>query len=124
MIEFLLEFAKSRNIDAQIDDVGNVYMSKGQVSKGDFYPCVVAHTDTVHEAQIHWVKYNRSLEVLVNEVDGNHILSCDCVGIGADDKAGILICLTIIENLPVVKATFCRGRDWLLWQWKIGFVVV
>ena len=38
-----------KKYDFHIDELGNIYVTKGQISEGEFYPCVVAHTDTVHK---------------------------------------------------------------------------
>ena len=47
MQEFLLDYAKGKGYMASMDEKGNVYMSKGELAEGEFYPCVAAHMDTV-----------------------------------------------------------------------------
>ena len=49
MIEFLSNYLSDKGYDYEVDDFGNVYVTKGTLNEGEFYPCVVAHTDTVHK---------------------------------------------------------------------------
>ena len=46
MVEFIINYC--RNIDCQfeVDENNNILVTKGQAAT---YPCVVAHTDEVHE---------------------------------------------------------------------------
>ena len=48
MIDFLANYLSERQHQFYVDDYGNVYVTKGEISDGEFYPCVVSHTDTVH----------------------------------------------------------------------------
>lgn len=132
MVEFLLNFAARHDIDAGIDQKGNVYLTKGQVEKGAFYPCVSAHIDTVQEAQMEWINEKRPLDILTEEYDGRHCLFCDGFGLGGDDKAGVAICLTLMLKLPVIKAAFfveeevgCGGSEQadLHWFGDVGYVM-
>ncbi len=45
MIEYLDKYFTEKGYDHTIDQYGNVYVTKGEA---DVYPCVIAHTDTVH----------------------------------------------------------------------------
>jgi putative aminopeptidase FrvX len=48
MIQFLSEWLTENDIPFFIDDMGNIYATK-QNDEIEYFPCVVAHTDTVHE---------------------------------------------------------------------------
>ena len=100
MVEFLMDFAKRHGIDASLDDKGNVYLTKGKVSDGRFYPCICAHMDTVQDAQLEWINENKRLEIRTEEFQGEHFLFCDDIGLGGDDKAGIVICLSLMLKKP------------------------
>ena len=127
-----MDFAKKYDVDANLDDKGNVYFKKGMVADGAFYPCVCAHMDTVQDKQLIWINENKRLEIKIEEYLGRHYLSCEGFGLGADDKAGVLICLTLLKRLPVLKAVFfveeemgCLGSEKaeLGWFKDVGYVL-
>ena len=45
LVNYICEFLKKNNIPYEVDKMSNIYCTKGET---DTYPCVVAHTDTVH----------------------------------------------------------------------------
>ena len=110
MIGFLLAFFEKHGIRAYRDEVGNVYAEKGEVGTFQKYPLVVAHTDTVH--RIHGKKIIPKKLLLPNfagelkpalkgfDQDGNP------VGLGADCKVGIALCLILFLRQPVLKGFF------------------
>lgn len=121
MAYYIEQWAKTNNVDFAIDNIGNITLTKGELAEGEFYPCVTAHQDTV--------QYNSSnliakaqlmpMKIRVRQSDGNHILFCEGCGIGADDKAGITICLSLFEKFDKLKAFFpvaeelgCWGTDY------------
>lgn len=123
MVDWLLDYFKARHdCVAKRDSVGNVYVTKG-VAKT--YPCVCAHTDTVHQPT----------NVLIHE-EGDKLFATDWtehqVGCGGDDKTGIYICLQMLEQLSTLKAAFfvseengCNGsrrcdEPWFL---DVGYVM-
>ena len=81
-----------------IDDLGNIYITKG---KADVYPCVVAHTDTVHDIYKGYKVY---------EVEGNFVAfdsaTMQQVGTGGDDKVGLWICLEMLRSYDNIKICF------------------
>jgi tripeptide aminopeptidase len=86
-------------------DEGNVYAVKG---KAEVYPCIVAHTDTVHEI-INSRRYK------VKQKDGR-IYGWDRwmhrpTGVGGDDKCGIAIALHCLKELPACKVAFFRDEE-------------
>jgi putative aminopeptidase FrvX len=110
MIGFLLAFFEKHGIRAWRDEIGNVYAEKGEVGTYQKYPLVVAHTDTVH--RIHGKKIIPKKLLLPNfagelkpalkgfDQDGNP------VGLGADCKVGIALCLILFLREPVLKGFF------------------
>ena len=84
-------------------DKGNTYITKG---KAKSYPCVIAHTDTVHD--IH-----KNLTVF----EGNgSMFAMDMsigvqVGIGGDDKVGIYVALEMLRKKDILKVAFFRDEE-------------
>lgn len=107
MIDYLSKWCESRNYNYSVDNNGNIYITKGI---SEYYPLVLAHTDTVHPIinNFNVIEVNRedrqgnvkSAFIAMNEDTNTQ------TGIGGDDKAGIFICLELIEKLDVVKAFF------------------
>jgi len=123
MIEWLMNYFQARHdCTAHQDWRGNVYVTKGVA---DTYPCVCAHTDTVH----------RPTKVIILEERGK-LFAMDwegkMVGCGGDDKAGIYLCLQMLEQLPALKAAFfvseetgCHGSRNCSEEWfrDVGYVM-
>ena len=80
------------------DSLGNIYATKGVPKKGAYYPCYVAHLDTVHDIQ------PEGLEVV--QLKGGWLAAMSGqtqVGIGGDDKAGLWAALRCLQELPACK---------------------
>ena len=98
-IKYVNEHVKDVTIVTEQQAGGtNIYVTKG---KADVYPCVVAHTDTVHD----FVK-----GYCVRRI-GNNFYAMDStkmeqVGVGGDDKVGIWAALECIEKFDNIKAAF------------------
>ncbi len=45
IIDYLSDYLYSKDYNFYLDDMSNIYITKG---KTEFYPCFVAHLDTVH----------------------------------------------------------------------------
>ena len=88
------------------DDLGNLYVTKGI---SDYYPLVLAHTDSVHDIEEMIVRE----EYLPNS-QGESKLALKAytkedgspTAIGGDDKAGVFICLQLLEKFDVIKGFF------------------
>ena len=81
----------------------NIYVTKG---KSKTYPCIVAHTDSVH--QIH--KYYKVFDddgciFAFNSETGNQ------VGVGGDDKVGIWIALQMLLKEDKIKCAFFHSEE-------------
>ena len=106
LIAYLIEHFESRGYHYEIDDMGNLYVTKGI---SEYYPLVLAHTDSVHDIKEMVVKEeylpnsqgNKKLALKAYTKDGNLP-----TGIGGDDKAGVFICLQLLERFNVIKGFF------------------
>jgi di/tripeptidase len=115
MIEFLVKWLTENNIPFFLDPYGNVYATKqdGEISEDFYFPCVVSHTDTVHnidsinirEEQLPNAQGELKLSLKAYNDKGNP------TGIGGDDKAGVFACLTLLKELPFLKAAFFVSEE-------------
>jgi putative aminopeptidase FrvX len=116
MVAFLVNWLTENNIPHFVDEHNNVYATKQESLElpEDFYfPCVISHTDTVHNIDtinIH--------EEMLNNAQGEEKLSYKAyndegnpTGIGGDDKCGVFACLTLLQELPNVKAAFFVSEE-------------
>ena len=51
MVTFIILWARKNGVKYEFDDFGNVYLTKGELAEGEFYPCVTSHLDTVQDKQ-------------------------------------------------------------------------
>ena len=92
MIEFIEQHVSSadttRAVEMTVDEFDNIFTVKGH---GSFPPCVAAHLDCVNDCE----------DVTIVEDDGA-VLGYNSqgkrVGVGADDKAGLFICLELLHR--------------------------
>jgi hypothetical protein len=97
LTDWLMAYFNSRHDCAvRRDKMGNVYVTKGIQPP---YPCVCAHLDTVHPLT----------NYLIQE-EGDTLYAVDWteqrVGCGGDDKAGVYLCLRMLDRYPSLKAAF------------------
>lgn len=138
MVTFLILWARRNKIEYEFDSYGNVYLKKGELDEGEFYPCVTSHMDTVHSNHDPYIYAGVPLKLKITpQTNGKHKLSVDSmggsdIGIGADCKAGIAICLAMFKHLPKLKACFfldeetgCHGSSHLDEEWfkDVGYVI-
>ena len=116
MVEFLVNWLTENKIEHFVDEHNNVYAVKQEISDipVDFYfPCVIAHTDTVHNIDV----INIREEMLPNtqkEIKLAYKAYNDSnfpTGIGGDDKCGVFACLTLLKELPYLKAAFFVSEE-------------
>lgn len=108
MVSFLGEYCHKQGYAVHSDKHNNVYICKGVASA---YPCVAAHIDTVQDF--------KPLEIVHEHggrVTARHADTGKQTGFGADDKAGIFVCLELLKRMPVLCAVLfaseecgCRG---------------
>jgi di/tripeptidase len=114
MVEFITQWLSSNNIEFYVDDYLNIYATKGSSNEeGFYYPCVISHTDTVHNIE----SINIQEEYLLN-AQGEEKLSLKAyndmglpTGIGGDDKCGVFACLMLLKKLPYLKAAFFVSEE-------------
>lgn len=116
MVEFLSNWLKENNFDFYLDDYKNIYVTKTEhnVLPDNFYfPCVVAHTDTVHTLDNINVKEeflpNAQKEIKLSLKAYNN--NGDPTGIGGDDKCGIFACLKLLQTIPNIKVAFFVSEE-------------
>ena len=110
------------------DDLQNIYITKGELMDGEFYPMFIAHTDTVHEMVPEIVvkeersskpfTYGKTFDSTEFDILKAYTPSGQPTGIGGDDKAGVFIALELLRILPKVKIglfvseeTGCHGSQ-------------
>ena len=114
MVEFITQWLVSNNIEFYVDDYLNIYATKGSSNEeGFYYPCVISHTDTVHNIE----SINIQEEYLLN-AQGEEKLSLKAyndmglpTGVGGDDKCGVFACLMLLKKLPYLKAAFFVSEE-------------
>jgi putative aminopeptidase FrvX len=112
MIQFLCEWLKENNIPYYVDKMGNVYATK-QTDEIEYFPCVVAHTDTVHELDTINIREmmlpndQNELKMALKAFNDEGLPT----GIGGDDKCGVYVCLELLRSLPNVKAAFFVSEE-------------
>jgi len=114
MVKYLMdELSQMDGIEVSCDEHKNIYVTKGTLDEGEYYPMFISHTDTVH---------NIVDEIIVKEEFllrpytfgkdfGDEQVLClkaydkddKPTGIGGDDKCGIYICLELLQQLDKVK---------------------
>lgn len=102
-VNYLIDEAYRLGGEVEIDDYDNVYITKGIA---EVYPCVVAHTDTVHDIYKGYKVY---------DVNGNFVAfdshQMRQVGTGGDDKVGIWVCLEMLEHFDNIKICFFAQEE-------------
>jgi di/tripeptidase len=113
MVEFITSWLTSKNIEHYVDEHLNVYATKQNDPTIEYFPCVVSHTDTVHNLD----SINVREEELPNtQKELKPALKAyndhgQPTGIGGDDKAGVFACLTLLDELPNLKAAFFVSEE-------------
>ena len=120
MVEFICNWLDDNNIPHYVYKFNNVYATKQTGGNISHFPCVVAHTDTVHnidtinvvEEQLPNAQKEVKLSLKAYNNEGNP------TGIGGDDKCGVYACLELLKELPNLKAAFfvaeetgCKGSS-------------
>ena len=141
MVAYVMMWAKRNGVQYDFDEFGNIYLTKGELAEGEFYPCVTSHLDTVqykHDPYIYaGVPLELQISIVKNEGVKEHKVSVNNeggseIGIGADDKGGICICLSMFEHVEKLKACFfldeetgCHGSDHLDKDWfkDVGYCI-
>ena len=126
MVEFIVEHVRQRGPDRcgeiTTDKWNNVFIRKGGPG---VVPCVAAHTDSVHPLRPVEIVQHDGILFGIDELEQR-------TGIGADDKAGVYICLELLERFDdIAIALFaaeeigCVGANHALAAWfkDVGYVI-
>lgn len=101
MINFILNYCyKIPKLEIELDNYNNLFITKS-TSNVDFYPCIVAHMDSVHDMQ-----YQRDIVMYDDTIFAINTQFDKQCGLNADDCNGILIALQMLETLPNLKVCF------------------
>lgn len=96
---------KIKNIEYKFDKIGNLLITKGELNEGEYYPCIVAHTDTVHDFKSN-IKINvEQVHSKCTKIYSTYIengLEYYFGGCG-DDKNGVWLALILLEKLEKIK---------------------
>jgi putative aminopeptidase FrvX len=102
MVAFLqMEMANRPGVVCTADKYNNVFIRKG---KAEFYPCVAAHIDSVQPLNRHFKIVQQDGLLIAHR--GNKR-----VGFGADDKAGVYICLELIDRFDTIAVALFAGEE-------------
>jgi len=112
MVKFICDWLTENNIPFYVDEFHNIYATK-KTDEVSFFPCVISHTDTVHN-----IETINVVEEMLPDAQGNVKLSLKAynddgnpTGIGGDDKCGVYACLELLKELPNVKAAFFVSEE-------------
>ena len=116
MVHYLTSWLEKNGIEYYTDAHNNVYATKkvtDELPENFYFPCVISHTDTVHMLDTINV-----MEEQLPDAQGNVKLALKAyndigepTGIGGDDKCGVFACLTLLQELPYLKAAFFVSEE-------------
>lgn len=98
-IDCIKKWCKIVGVKASQDGKGNLYLRKGSCDGKEWVPCLCSHLDTVHTKYIPYIKKKELLPV---QLEGDRFF-IDGMGVGADCKAGVAICLSVMRKVKRCK---------------------
>lgn len=105
VVEFIVRHVESlgprSGVRCSVDAHNNVYMVKGDAAR---LPCVAAHIDTVHRRAPARIVQHGGLLVGFDEAGHR-------TGIGGDDKAGVFICLELLERFDDIAVVLFAAEE-------------
>ena len=122
MVKYLLdELSQMEGIEVVCDEHKNIYVTKGTLGEGEFYPMFISHTDTVHNLVDEIIvkeEYLLRPYTFGKDFGSEQVLCLKAydkdgkpTGIGGDDKCGIYICLELLRQLDKVKVAFFVSEE-------------
>jgi len=137
LVAFLVDYFDRKEVGLMKDDMGNLMVVKAEADFDGHFPCVVAHTDTVHSIDsdyidIKTVQRPNTCGDMRTALTGFHPGTGEPSGCGGDDKAGVFVCLQLFElfdNIklffPVAEETGCHGSKAVDSQWfdDVGYII-
>ena len=113
--KYLVDFAKSHNLEYQCDAIGNVVIRKGATAGYENRPTVVlqAHTDMVCEKNSDKI-FDFENDAIQTYIDGGWV-KADGTTLGADDGIGIAAALALLVDEtvahPAIEALFTVDEE-------------
>jgi tripeptide aminopeptidase len=105
MVEFIVKHIEQvgprSGVRCRVDQHNNIYITKGDA---EFLPCVAGHIDTVHQLAPATIVQHGGLLVGFDEAGRRS-------GIGGDDKAGVFICLELLERFDDIAVAFFAAEE-------------
>jgi tripeptide aminopeptidase len=105
MVEFIVRHVEQMGprsgVHCRVDERNNVYITKGDA---EFLPCVAAHIDTVLRSPPACIVQHGGLLVGFDEAGRR-------TGIGGDDKAGVYICLELLERFDSIAVALFAAEE-------------
>ena len=97
MTEYLINWAKERNLDYESEEIGNVIIRKGATKGKENSPwvCLQSHIDMVCEKNSDKV-FDFEKDAIVPKIEGEW-LKADGTTLGADDGIGVATALAILD---------------------------
>jgi di/tripeptidase len=122
MVNYLLdELSQMGGIEVVCDKHKNIYVTKGTLDEGEYYPMFISHTDTVHNLVDEIIvkeEYLLRPYTFGKDFGSEQVLCLKAydkddkpTGIGGDDKCGIYICLELLRQLDKVKIAFFVSEE-------------
>ena len=104
MEDYIINYINSLGL-THVYDNGNIYITKGV---SDNYPCMISHTDTVHE-----IIPDKEYTIIANDefAIGYNKIKMQATGCGGDDKVGIFMCLQLLQEYDAIKIAFFRDEE-------------
>ena len=111
LVECVEEWCKQNGIRTKKDGHGNLFLTKGHVVQGQYFPAMTAHLDSVVQGAEALVRERKLMDI--DDDNGKLTASIDgraCV-IGGDDKNAVAICLSVLKRLKAGKTAFYVGEE-------------
>ena len=97
------DLCTARGWDVERDECGNVIVTHGTA---DVRPVLVAHLDTVHEITGSLTLHRLGRRLYAMDAD-----DCAQIGVGGDDKCGIVAAIAVAEKLPAFRLLFVVDEE-------------
>lgn len=133
LVEYIVFWCLRTGVKYEFDSYGNIYLTKGELAEGEYYPCLTSHLDTVQTKQETFANFSVNMKIKTTRTNAGHKISIDGgIGIGADDKAGVCISLSMFKYFDKLKACFfleeetgCVGSGKMDKEWfnDVGYVI-
>ena len=113
MIDFITDWLKENEIPFYVDQFYNVYATKQTSEDVEFFPCVVAHTDTVHSVDtinvVEEMLPNAQKEIKLSLKAYNN--EGNPTGMVVMTNVAFYACLELLKELPNLKAAFFVSEE-------------